>query len=94
MFFFKASLAEVFLFYEDNFLLLVRIYQLLLAANSTAQLPLAARRKSYVHVIAGQLTLEGHELNAGDVAMLDDVALLDLIAQGEAVSALVFDLPE
>ena len=72
----------------------VRIYQLILAPNTSAQLPLAARRKSYVHVITGQLTLEGHNLNAGDGAILDEVTLLDLSAQSEAVSALVFDLPQ
>jgi hypothetical protein len=71
-----------------------RIYQLFLAANSAAQLPLAIKRKSYVHVVTGQLTLEEQVLSDGDGAMLDDITVLSLTGNNTAVLALVFDLPE
>ncbi len=71
-----------------------RIYQLRLAANSAAPLPLAHKRKSYVHLVAGQLKLEGEILHAGDGAMLDGISALNLTASDDDVLALVFDLPE
>ena len=44
--------------------------------------------------MAGQLTLEGEILQAGDGAMLDGISALTLSAIHDDVVALVFDLPE
>jgi redox-sensitive bicupin YhaK (pirin superfamily) len=70
-----------------------RLYQLLLDANTSAELPASAQRKYYVHVINGELTIEGEIVKPGDGAKIEDINNLVLIAQQKAVKALVFDLP-
>lgn len=70
-----------------------RLYQLLLDENAEAQLPAAAKHKYYVHVIKGELLIEGESVKPGDGAKIEGIDNLVLTAQAGAVQALVFDLP-
>ncbi len=56
-----------------------------------AQLALAPGRKGYVHVVRGQLTVNGQELSTGDALMLQDEPEVRLEA-GQDAEVLVFDL--
>lgn len=70
-----------------------RLYQLLLDGNTTAELPASVKRKYYVHVINGELAIEGEIVKSGDGAKIEDINSLVMVAQQKAVKALVFDLP-
>ncbi len=70
-----------------------RLYQLLLDGNTSAELPASTKRKYYVHVISGELAIEGEVVKPGDGAKIEDVSNLVMIARQQAVKALVFDLP-
>lgn len=70
-----------------------RLYQLLLDGNSSAELPASAKRKYYVHVINGELAIEGEIVKPGDGAQIENINSLVMVAQQKAVKALVFDLP-
>lgn len=70
-----------------------RLYQLLLDGNTSAELPVSTKRKYYVHVIKGELAVEGEIVKPGDGAKIENINSLVLVAQQKAVSALVFDLP-
>ena len=70
-----------------------RLYQLLLDGNTTAELPASVKRKYYVHVINGELAIEGDIVKPGDGAKIEDINSLVMVAQQKAVKALVFDLP-
>jgi redox-sensitive bicupin YhaK (pirin superfamily) len=48
-------------------------------------------RKGYVHVVRGEVDVNGKRLVAGDAAMLADEAQVEL-ADGKAAEVLVFDL--
>lgn len=70
-----------------------RLYQLLLDGNASAELPASAKRKYYVHVISGELAIEGEIVKPGDGAKIEDINSLVMVAQQKSVKALVFDLP-
>lgn len=70
-----------------------RVYQLRLDAKGAAQLPALHQRNYYVHVIKGELLIEGELVSAGDGAKLNRIDNLLMQAQATAVEALVFDLP-
>lgn len=70
-----------------------RLYQLLLDGNTSAELPASAKRKYYVHVINGELAIEGEIVKPGDGAKIENINNLVMVAQQKAVKALVFDLP-
>lgn len=70
-----------------------RLYQLLLDGNTRAELPASTKRKYYVHVINGELAIEGEIVKPGDGAKIEDINNLVMVAQQQAVKALVFDLP-
>ncbi len=70
-----------------------RLYQLLLDGNTSAELPASTKRKYYVHVINGELAIEGEIVKPGDGAKIEDISSLVMVAQQKAVKALVFDLP-
>lgn len=70
-----------------------RVYQLLLDAHSQAELPASTKRHYYVHVIKGELLVDGELVTPGDGAKLTHIDHLALQAQAGAVQALVFDLP-
>lgn len=70
-----------------------RLYQLLLDGNTSAELPASVKRKYYVHVINGELAIEGEIVKPGDGAKIENINSLVMVAQQKAVKALVFDLP-
>jgi redox-sensitive bicupin YhaK (pirin superfamily) len=70
-----------------------RIYQLLLDANAETQLDALSSRKYYVHLIEGELLIEGEIVKPGDGAKIEGIDKLVLSAQASAVKALIFDLP-
>ena len=68
-----------------------RMYSSLLDGEQSAQLVLDPQRKSYVHLLRGELEVNGHVLSAGDAALLEAENVLTL-AHGKAAEVLVFDL--
>lgn len=68
-----------------------RLYAGLFDGAEAITLPLDAKRKTYVHLIRGQLEVNGQVLKAGDAAALQSETALQL-AQGQDAEVLVFDL--
>ncbi|HXD42103.1 MAG TPA: pirin family protein [Ramlibacter sp.] len=68
-----------------------RMYAGLFDGAESFSLPLAATRKAYVHVIRGELEVNGKRLSAGDAAKLERETQLTLSA-GKQAEVLVFDL--
>ncbi|MEP6969255.1 MAG: pirin family protein [Betaproteobacteria bacterium] len=60
-------------------------------ADEQASLTLATGRKAYVHLVRGNLTVNGQPLHGGDALMVDGVDTLTL-EQGQDAEVLVFDL--
>ena len=67
------------------------LYAGLFDGTETAALPLDPARKCYVHLVRGALEVNGHKLEAGDAALLQQESLLQL-AHGHDAEVLVFDL--
>jgi redox-sensitive bicupin YhaK (pirin superfamily) len=67
------------------------LYAGLFDGAESAQLPLDPARKGYVHVVSGELQINGHALKAGDAALLSGESLIEL-GQGRNAEVLVFDL--
>ncbi len=61
------------------------------AGSESAQLTLAPGRKAYVHLVQGQLQVNGLVLSAGDALAISDERELHL-QSGEQAKVLVFDL--
>ena len=68
-----------------------RIYAGLFDGAERADLKLDAGRKTYVHLVRGELQVNGTKLAAGDAALLQHEAALTL-EEGRAAEVLVFDL--
>ena len=68
-----------------------RLYAGLLDGAETVTLPIDAKRKTYVHLIRGQLEVNGRVLKGGDAAALQSEGTLTL-ARGQDAEVLVFDL--
>ena len=68
-----------------------RMYAGLFDGAERAELALPAGRKGYVHVVRGELRVNGQPLAAGDAAMLEDEAMVRLDG-GKDAEVLVFDL--
>jgi redox-sensitive bicupin YhaK (pirin superfamily) len=69
-----------------------RTYAGLFQDAEAARLELAPGRLGYVHVVAGQATVNGQRLVAGDALLYRDEAAVE-IGQGQGAEVLVFDLP-
>lgn len=69
-----------------------RLYAGLFDGTESAELPLVAGRRSWVHVARGSLVVNGQRLGAGDGLALQDEAAVRL-GDGEGAEVLVFDLP-
>jgi len=69
-----------------------RVYAGLFDGAEQADLPLAQGRKAYVHLVRGELRVNGHGLRAGDAAKLEGESAVRLAA-GRDAEVLVFDLP-
>jgi len=68
-----------------------RLYAGLFDGTEAAELPLAAGRLAYVHLVRGGLSVNGRALSAGDALQIRDTAHLALNA-GQDAEVLVFDL--
>ena len=68
-----------------------RVYAGLFDGAERTSCRLAKGRKGYIHVVRGKVTVNGHELGAGD-ALKTDAAEITL-ERGEAAEVLLFDLP-
>lgn len=68
-----------------------RLYAGLLGDDEVAGLALNPARKTYVHLIYGQLQVNGLQLAQGDAALLTHESQLQL-SQGQDAEVLVFDL--
>ena len=68
-----------------------KIYAGLLDGHEAATLALDPRRKTYVHLIRGELKVNGQSLSAGDAAKLEAESQLNL-SHGQSAEVLVFDL--
>jgi quercetin 2,3-dioxygenase len=68
-----------------------RLYAGLFDGAESAELPLANGRKTYVHLVRGELQVNGEVLHTGDAALLEAENRLQL-SGGKAAEVLVFDL--
>ena len=68
------------------------LYGTLLEAGGTVEHPLAAGRRTYVHVARGNIAVNGTPLGSGDGATLDGIDQVRLEGRGHA-EVLLFDLP-
>ena len=68
-----------------------KMYAGLFDGADAATLALEAHRKTYVHLISGELQVNGHVLQAGDAMALEAQSSLELCS-GQAAEVLVFDL--
>jgi hypothetical protein len=69
-----------------------RLYAGLFGAGEAATLAIAAGRRVYVHLVKGELAVNGQRLGAGDALKITDVSELS-IRDGVDAEVLVFDLP-
>ena len=69
------------------------LYAGLIDGNEAAELALAPGRKAYVHLVRGQLQVNGQLLSTGDALKLQDEPRVSL-SQGQAAEVLVFDLAD
>ena len=68
-----------------------RVYAGLFDGAESAQVGFGPGRKGYVHLVRGELDVNGQSLKAGDAAMLDGETSVTL-GQGKSAEVLVFDL--
>ena len=68
-----------------------RLYAGLFDGEEAADLQLATGRKGYVHLVRGELEVNGRELKGGDAALLDNETTVRL-RNGRGAEVLVFDL--
>jgi len=67
------------------------LYAGLFDGAESVEVPLALERLAYVHLVRGELNVNGIGLKAGDAVTLEGEALLSL-REGQAAEVLVFDL--
>jgi redox-sensitive bicupin YhaK (pirin superfamily) len=67
------------------------VYAGLFDGNETVDMVLNPQRKTYVHLVRGELQVNGQALKAGDALMLESESRL-LLANGKDAEVLVFDL--
>ncbi|MFZ4481643.1 MAG: pirin family protein [Rhodoferax sp.] len=68
-----------------------RLYAGLFDADQAAELTLAANRKCYVHLVRGEISVNGAALASGDAALLEGERLIHL-SRGKNAEVLLFDL--
>ena len=67
------------------------LYAGLFDGSETAELALNPARKGYVHLIRGELAVNGQRLGAGDAVLLENESRI-VLANGKDAEVLVFDL--
>lgn len=81
---------------QDGSLLLkqdAKLYQLILPAQASLQIPAAKARRYYLHLISGNLLINDIKIQPGDGVKIEDMDALALKSTDQAVQALWFDLP-
>jgi hypothetical protein len=68
-----------------------RVFAGLFEGDERARLAIDPSRKAYVHVVRGEIEVNGRALQTGDAAMIQDEGAVALAA-GRAAEVLVFDL--
>jgi redox-sensitive bicupin YhaK (pirin superfamily) len=68
-----------------------KLYAGLFDKEQGAKLDINPKRKAYVHLIKGELKVNGHQLKAGDALMFDQEEQV-VLSNGEGAEVLVFDL--
>jgi redox-sensitive bicupin YhaK (pirin superfamily) len=68
-----------------------RLYAGLFDGDESATLDIDPARKAYVHLVRGELEVNGQRLSGGDAALLDHEERIELKA-GRDAEVLVFDL--
>jgi redox-sensitive bicupin YhaK (pirin superfamily) len=68
------------------------VYAGLFDGAEAAQLPIAAGRLAYAHVVKGAIEVNGNRLSAGDALLFEQEELVR-VANGKDAEILVFDLP-
>ena len=68
-----------------------KLYAGLFDGAESARLNLEPNRKAYVHLIRGELQINGISLHGGDALLIEDLAEI-LISSGKNAEVLVFDL--
>jgi len=63
-----------------------------ITAGNTLAYPLPSGRHAWVHVVEGNVTLNGERLTTGDAAAVRDEPQLSFAAGGERAEVLVFEL--
>ncbi|MFY2764455.1 pirin family protein [Arenimonas sp. MALMAid1274] len=69
-----------------------RMYAGLFDGGESAELTLAPGRLGYVHLVRGELVVNGHRLTAGDALKFKDESVVS-VGSGKDAEVLVFDLP-
>jgi redox-sensitive bicupin YhaK (pirin superfamily) len=69
-----------------------RVYVARLEAGQALEASLGAGRLAYLHLVRGEVSVNGQRLEGGDAAMVRDEARLDIGGEAEA-EFLLFDLP-
>ena len=62
-----------------------------LDGDESARLAIDSARKAYVHLVRGDLSVNGHALAAGDAALIEGETEIAL-SEGRNAEVLVFDL--
>ncbi|MGQ8365490.1 pirin family protein [Glaciecola sp. 1036] len=70
------------------------LYRLKLSTNDSLHLQYGTDRQGYLHVIEGDISVNGVALSAGDAIAPDSTESLEFISNDSEVEALWFDLPK
>lgn len=68
------------------------LYRARVNGVGNVELPLGAGRGAWIHVIAGSARIDGHDLEAGDAASIEDETSVAIVALGDFAELLIFDL--
>jgi redox-sensitive bicupin YhaK (pirin superfamily) len=68
-----------------------KLYAGLFDKDQGAKLVIDPKRKAYVHLIKGELEVNGHQLKAGDALMFEQEEKV-VLSNGRSAEVLVFDL--
>ena len=68
-----------------------RLYAGLFDGDQSARMSLNSQRKAYVHLVRGELEVNGQALTAGDAALLEAESQVTM-THGKNAEVLVFDL--
>jgi len=68
------------------------LYQMYLEPQQSTSFALEAGRTAYVHVVSGNISINGEKLNEGDGATVTEVDVIELTGSNNS-EALLFDLP-